>query len=145
MHPFSAAVPSPRCMHGCEGRGSKRCNVVYKKKKSYIWQPILYIGDTTAVFPSHTVHLQGPPRAIYTLAPLGLQFLGRTLHYSHSRSSLPSIPHVGCSQVAVCLACPGQSCRQCSPSSLLFPRYCPWVGWSLLCQVLPLPCYFGTW
>ena len=28
--------------------------------------------------PSHTVHLQGPPRAI-TFAPLGLQFLVRTL------------------------------------------------------------------
>jgi len=25
---------------------------------------------------SHTVHLQGPPRAVYTFAPLGLQFLG---------------------------------------------------------------------
>ena len=32
-----------------------------------------------AIDPSHTVHLQGPPRAIYTFAPLGLQFLVRTL------------------------------------------------------------------
>ena len=30
-----------------------------------------------ALDPSHTVHLQGPPRAIYTFAPLGLQFLAR--------------------------------------------------------------------
>ena len=28
-----------------------------------------------ALDPSHTVHLQGPPRAIYTFAPLGLQIL----------------------------------------------------------------------
>ena len=30
--------------------------------------------DYLAIDPSHTVHLQGPPRAIYTFAPLGLQF-----------------------------------------------------------------------
>ena len=30
-----------------------------------------------ALDPNHTVHLQGPPRAIYTFAPLGLQFLER--------------------------------------------------------------------
>ena len=30
--------------------------------------------DYLAIDPSHTVHLQGPPRAICTFAPLGLQF-----------------------------------------------------------------------
>ena len=34
--------------------------------------------DKLAIDPSHTVHLQGPPRAIYTFAPLGLQFLENT-------------------------------------------------------------------
>ena len=37
--------------------------------------------DLLALDPSHTVHLQGPPRAIYTSAPLGLQFLARTLQW----------------------------------------------------------------
>ena len=35
--------------------------------------------DYLAIDSSHTVHLQGPPRAIYSFAPLGLQFLARTL------------------------------------------------------------------
>ena len=33
------------------------------------------------------MHLQGPPRAIYTFAPLGLQFLARTLPPPHLSSS----------------------------------------------------------
>ena len=32
-----------------------------------------------AIDPSRTAHLQGLPKAIYTFAPLGLQFLARTL------------------------------------------------------------------
>ena len=36
--------------------------------------------DLLAIDPSHTAHLQGPPRAIYTFAPLGLQLPARTMH-----------------------------------------------------------------
>ena len=35
--------------------------------------------DYLAIDPSRTAHLQGLPKAIYTFAPLGLQFLARTL------------------------------------------------------------------
>ena len=38
----------------------------------------------TALDPSDTVHVQGPPRAIYTFVPLGLQFLARTLAWPTS-------------------------------------------------------------
>ena len=45
--------------------------------------------DYLAIDPSHTVDVQGPPRAIYTYAPLGLQFLARTLlNLDHQRVSV---------------------------------------------------------
>ena len=43
--------------------------------------------------PSHTAYLQGPPRAFYTFAPLGLQFLARTL-LQEANAALMRLPRV---------------------------------------------------
>ena len=50
--------------------------------------------DYLAIDPSRTAHLQGLPKAIYTFAPLGLQFLARTLVCVHA-----------CVRVHACSAC----------------------------------------
>ena len=88
------------------------------------------------------MHVQGPPRAIYTFVPLGLQFLARTLllwklhctrSYSSSYSSHPFLHDPGqiatgcvsgvcvCVRVCVCavkyLSSMYVQCQSCDPIS----------------------------
>ena len=59
--------------------------------------------DYLAIDPSRTAHLQGLPKAIYTFAPLGLQFLARTLVCV--RACVRACASMLCVCVCVCACC----------------------------------------